>query len=154
MLLLYFGPVWFRVRRRSCDTSTCAHTQEFARIFLFSSCNDKKRRRRRVAAVPGGSRAGGPDDVIYSRGVRMFPAGLRLMTRLTAQHTSKGAGVAHTAPAATERQARAHHRQQRSRVLLRLSLYGNMESKKAVLGVVRLITGLIIGPVGIRCGWN
>lgn len=40
----------------------------------------------------------------------MFPAGLRLMTRLTAQHTSKGAGAAHTAPAATER--RAHHRQQ------------------------------------------
>jgi hypothetical protein len=29
----------------------------------------------------------------------MFPAGLRLMTRLTAQHTSKGAGGAHTAPA-------------------------------------------------------
>jgi hypothetical protein len=43
MLLLYFGPV------RGCEyaaarvTHPLAHTQEFARIFLFSSCNDKKR---------------------------------------------------------------------------------------------------------------
>jgi hypothetical protein len=128
MLLLYFGPVRGSECAAARVTHPLAHTQEFARIFLFSSCNDKKRRRRRVAAVPGGSRAGGPDDVIYSRGVRMFPAGLRLMTRLTAQHTSKGAGAAHTAPAATERRARAHHRQQQQRrVLLLLSLYGNME---------------------------